>query len=429
MDAPEVEVRTQRFELYPPRTRCGLDPRLPGEFAARLARLRKAYRELRRPCEPSSLRIIDLAPLKERLGPRWGGLRTLLFANVEACIARRLESDELYVAADETTLWVLLLGPSRADLDRRGALIAADITERLLGVAPGACSIAMRSLPFDYESELATVAGMLGLRERVRRAERRLADDEARRLRDHASELVALYRPVLALRLARIVGYRAFARYRTPAGSLVVPATLCPDPASGAFDAELDRWLLEQACRHLVSEKPAGALPILAVPVHRATLATPGFRNGWQEILATLPASRAERLILELVGIGPERPAPDLRALLAPLEGRFAFSIVRVPPTAEAIGALAGSGARAASIDASSLDPTDPTLPECLAGLATACREAGVRSLLVPVSTAAMAEQARAAGIDYIAGHACLPPSRTPGPPIDLVPQRNAQTA
>ncbi|MCS6778517.1 MAG: EAL domain-containing protein [Geminicoccaceae bacterium] len=429
MDAPEVEVRARRFELYPPRTRCGLDPRLPGDFAARLARLRKAYLELRRPCEPSSLRVVDLAPLKERLGPRWSDLRPLLFANVEACIARRLEADELYVAADETTLWVFLLGPSRADLDRRGALIAADITERLLGVAPGACSVDVRALPFDYQSELATVAGMLGLRERVRRAERRRAEDEARLLTDHAAELVALYRPVLALRLARIVGYRAFARYAAPGGAMIVPATLCPEPATGAFDAELDRWLLEQACRHLAPDKPSEGLPMLAVPVHRATLATPGFRNRWQETLATVPPSRAGRLILELLDPGPGRCAADLRALVAPLDGRFGFLVVRVPPSPAAIAALACSGARAASIDASSVDPADAALLDRLAELVTACREAGLRSLLVPVSTVAMAERARAAGIDYISGDACLPPSRTPGPPFDLFPRQGAESA
>jgi hypothetical protein len=97
-----------------------------------------------------------------------------------------------------------------------------------------------------------------------------------------------------------------------------------------------------------------------------------------------------------------------------------AFVIVRVPPDPSAIAPLAGSGARAASIDASTLDPADPGTVVRLAELAAACRAAGLRSLLVPVANAVLAEEARAAGIDYIAGDACLPPLRAPGPPMDL---------
>ena len=419
--AKEVgEVRERAFELYPPRTRAGLDPALPGEFATRIARLRKAHRELSGRRDKGSLGIIDLTPVKERAGTRWDLVRPIVWANVEASLARRLEGPELYVAADEVTVWILALARERAEVDRRVALIAADITERLLGVAPGGAGPVARSLPFDYEAELATLAGMVGLRERVRRAQQALAEAEAALLREHAAELVALYRPVLALRVPLIVGYRAFARLATAGGALVVPATLCPDPATGAFDAELDHWLLGQAMAHLAPGRPKAELPVLAVPVHRATLATPGFRGPWQNLLAELPAVMINRLILELVDRTPRRPPGDLRGMLASLEGRVAFVIVRVPPDPSAIAPLAGSGARAASIDASTLDPTDPGTVARLAELAAACRAAGVRSLLVPVANAALAGQARAAGIDYIAGDACLPPLRTPGPPVDL---------
>lgn|GEM_PF-6062477 len=420
-NAREVgEVRERAFELYPPRTRAGLDPGLPGEFATRIARLRKAHRELSGRRDAGSLGIIDLAPIKERMGSRWDLVRPIVWANVEACLARGLRDVELYVAADEVTVWVLALARERPELERRLALIAADIGERLLGVAPGGAGPVARTLPFDYETELATLAGMVGLRERVRRAQRQLLEAEAALLREHASELVALYRPVLALRVPLIVGFRAFARLATATGALVVPWTLCPDPATGAFDAELDRWLLGQAMAHLVPGRPKAELPVLAVPVHRSTLATPGFRAPWLNLLSELPAVMIPRLILELVDRTPRRPPADLRGMLASLEGRVAFVIVRVPPDPSAIAPLAGSGARAASIDASTLDPTDPGTVARLAELAAACRAAGLRSLLVPVASPALAEQARAAEIDYIAGDACLPPLRTPGAPMDL---------
>lgn len=416
-----VEVRERSFELYPPRSRAGLDPGLHGEFAARLHRLRQARRELPGRRDEGALAVVDLSPIRQWLGARWHTARPFVWAQVEACLGRGLHGPEAYVAADETTVWILTLAPERAEVERRVALMAAEIATRLLGVAPGDAAPLVRILPFDYETELATLAGMLGLRERIRRAERRLAQLEAARFRDHATELVALYRPVLALRLARIVGYRAFARLVGPGGALIVPTVLCPDSATGAFEAELDRWLLDGALAHLTPGRPRAELPVLAVPVHRTTLATPGFRRAWEAILAELPAVMINRLILEIVERVPKPPRPDLRALIAPLERRVAFTIVRVPPEPEAIAALARSGARVASIDASSLDPADPATSARLSELAEACRAAGLRSLLVPVADATVAERARAAGIDYVAGDACLPPLRTPGPPIDLV--------
>lgn len=418
MREPAAHDRGALFELYPPRARGGLDPRRPGAFAEQLARFRRAF--LARPQPRAAfLPILDFARLKEHLGRRWPELRAKVLANVEACVARRLEPAEHYLLVDETTIWLLPLAHDRSEVKRRSELIAADITERLLGVTPGARFVRLRLLPFDFASGLRNVAGLLSLRERVETARREAASCEVKLFESHADSLLALWRPVLAVRLARVVGFRAFVRMVMPDGSLALPSRVCPECVTGAFQAQLDCWLLDQAIAVLrMPRPPDAALPVLAIPVHGTTLATPGFRGPWRERLFALPSELSRYIFLEIRDPEVDLSPSQLTAMLAPLEGRVGLVLVRVPPDPAAIRAFKQTAARVASIDASELAAAAPPTPARLAQLVAACAEAGLRSLLVPVSDRALLEQARAAGIDYVAGDACLPPVRVPGQPV-----------
>lgn len=401
-------------ELYPPRARGGLDPRRPGAFAEELARFRRAFLA-KPPPRAGFLPILELDQLKEHLGRRWPELRGKVFANVEGCIARRLEPEEHYLLVDETTVWVLPLAADRGEVARRAELVAAEITERLLGLTPGGRFVRLRLLPFDFGRGLRNVAGFLSLRERVEEARRSCASCEARAFREHADRLLALWRPVLAIRLGRVVGYQGFARLIAPDGSARAPTDICPDCVTGAFEAELDRWFLEQATSHLLKPSPPNAdPPVLAIPVHGSTLATPGFRTSWRDRLFALPPRLARHLFLEIVDPDLDLSPSRLAAMLEPLEGRIGLVLVRVPPDPAAVRPLAGTAARVAAIDASELRPEDADLHSRLAELARACREAGLRSFLFSANDEILAREACAAGVDYIAGDVFLPALRVP---------------
>lgn len=408
------------FELYPPQGRGGLDPRRPGQFADRLARFRRAY--LAQPdCRAlGSLQILDLGRVKARLGRRWGELFPKVLLNVEGCIAHRLGPDELYLVVDDTTVWILALGERRADVDRRGQLIAADITERLLGVLPGGCAVGVRTLLFDFDEGLRCVAGISGLRERVQRQVLRQAEAEARAFAEHAAHLVALYRPILGLKAPLVVGYRAFVRAAGPDGTLGSLDSLCPDRATGRFDAAVDDWLAARVASELARGPAAGERALLVLPVRHATLADPALRQPWLGRLGGLPPEAPRRLAVELVDPPVGLPSGRIAELATRLAGRAGHLILRCPAEAEAIRQLAGPDLLAVSVDVSGLDPADPATAERLTGVARACADAGLRSLAVKVDSVALAERARAAGMDYLAGDGCLPPLRAPGRVVGL---------
>lgn len=405
-------------ELYPPRARGGLDPRRPGELADRLARFRRAY--LAQPdCRAiGSLQILDLERVRARLGRRWPELLHKVLLNVEGCIAHRLGPDELYLVVDEVTVWILALGERRADVDRRGRLIAADVTERLLGVLPGGTAVGVRTLLFDFDRGLRGVAGLAGLRERVEGEARQLAEAEERLFAEHAPRMVALYRPILSLEPPAVVGYRALVRLASSADALEPLETIAADGSQGVLDAAVDTWLAGRVAHELGRAPGVGEPARLLLPVHHATLADPTLRGRWLGALAGRAA--AERLAVELVDPPPGTPPERIGELAARLGGHDGRLVVRCPPDADAVDELAGAGVAAASLDGAGLDPADPGTMPRLRAVALACRERGLRSLLVRVGSAALAEQARAAGIDELAGDACLPPLRSPGPVVGL---------
>lgn len=407
-------------ELWPPRARGGLDPRRPGEFADQLARLRRAALTQPDRGAHSSLQILDLQRLRGRLGERWPALRPKVLLNVERCVSHHLKPEELYLVADETTVLILALGQNRADVERRGQLIAAEVSGRLLGVQAGGGAVGVRTLPFDFDEGLRAVAGIRGLLDRVRGRTRDLAQAEQRAFSANEPKLMAFYRPILSLRVPKVVGYRVFARLPGPDGALLRPETACPDRALGDFDAALDGWLAERIAVELARPGAAARRALLVLPVHQATLTDPARRREWLARLGGAPPDSAPRLAVDLLDLPATTPHEQIAELAHGIAGRVGRVMLRCPPDGEAVRQVACPSLFALSVDVRELGTSDADSSARLAAFAQACAAAGLRSLAVQVGSAAQAELVRAAGIDYLAGDACLPPLRAPGSVVEL---------
>lgn len=405
--------------LWPPRAPGGLDPRRPEELAARLERFRRAFAALPEPREPGGLLCLDLNPIRERLAHHWPEQRATVLAIVEAAVARELNLDELYLVSDETTVCVFALERERTALRLRGDRIAALAGERLVGALPTPAALGVRILPFDPGEPLRGLAGLDALGEPVERARQRLAaclEDDGRRSPD---KLVARYRPLLGLKRVGVVGYRIFARVLGANGEWLRPEAASAG-GGGAFEAELDGSLLDRLTGALEDAGRRAARLLLVLPVHHVTLATPNWRRAWRERLAQLPRESVRRLGIELVDLDPQQRRATLEGVLEPLASDAAVPIVRLPirspPTTAAFDALAQAGVKVVSFDASTLDAAEPNAARRLEALAESCAAAGLRSLLVRVDRVDLAEAARRAGFDYLAGDGILPALAAPGP-------------
>lgn len=409
--APPAAKAGPPLDLYPPRTRHGLDPRHLGEFARRIEAFRKCYMAQPGYRELGSLQILELGEIRQRFGRRWESVREKAFPIIETCLARRLGPEDLYLVVDEERVWVLAIGARRQEVETRGRLAAAEITERLLGTIPGGVAVRLKTMLFDFAHGLAGVASVVQLEQRIEAFGQAIDAAERKAFLEHAARLQVGFRPTVRLRTGRVVAGQAVALAAGPDGRLVPVASIWPRSINGVLDAELDNWLLARAGEALGRAAAPRAGVIL--PVHYETLAAPHLREPYLLRLRQLPASAGRRLILELVDLPPGLPQARVRDLTAYVGPLCIGLAARLGHDAGSGEHLEGTGIRGVSLDLATVG-SDEVAATTLQRLAGVARKHGMRSLVTGVASARSAERAREVGIDYANGEAIRPAQDVP---------------
>jgi hypothetical protein len=193
--------------LYPPHTRLGLDPTKRDEFANRISALRRAHAAQADTARASSLQILHLDQIRARFGRRWSQVRGKALSIVETSLQRELGRDDAYVAVSEVTYYIFRLGLKRRDADRRGALLAADMTERLCGALPGGVAVQLKTAAFDVDQGLAGIVSYEQLRNRIEAFTKSIDDQEARLFVENLWRLQTWFQPTLNVRKGLISAY------------------------------------------------------------------------------------------------------------------------------------------------------------------------------------------------------------------------------
>lgn len=129
------------------------------------------------------------------------------------------------------------------------------------------------------------------------------------------------FQPVIDLTTDRMVGFEALSRWHHPTRGTVPPGTFVPIAEAHGFVADLDRWVLEQACRQTAAALATGDLsPGLHVAVNLSarSLDQPGLVDLVGEVLdrSGLPPAA---LVLEATETALPRDHEAARASLAGL--------------------------------------------------------------------------------------------------------------
>ncbi len=415
------------FELYPPRSAAGLDPRTPATVAARLDALLAHHRTLPARRGRGGLFLVDIGELGRRFARRWPQAREKAYQLVEGILARRLGANDLYVALPAERFLLLLTDQERAAAELLARRIASEITDRLCGMIPGGVACRLRTLPLDLDTALADARSSAALEAIVAAAEAPAESPADTALAALAGRLEPHFAPVLNVR-KRLVSIYALDTVTKVAG-MPVPR---PDPKAGGADetAALDRWHVAQAASMLAAP---GFRAALLIPVDYATLAGMRHREPLMLACRRLPPRARRRLLVELRNVPPTLPQPRLRELVsylrpftlgvtarvvsARLDGRGTGPRGVVAPLVEQ---LAGSGvvglsldlADAAAAPSGGTEPGPAALPALL--VATAGR-LGLRTFCHVGADARLCRAALAAGLDHVLGEALLPSSRRPG--------------
>jgi diguanylate cyclase (GGDEF)-like protein/PAS domain S-box-containing protein len=130
-------------------------------------------------------------------------------------------------------------------------------------------------------------------------------------------ELDVVFQPVVGLRDRQPAGVEALLRWRHPKLGTILPAELFPIARAVGIAAELDEWLLDAACHHLVNWSTGDSDFWLSVNVAPKELLTARYP---EQIAATLRkhALDPERLVVE---VAETWIAEDVPAIVASLAG------------------------------------------------------------------------------------------------------------
>jgi diguanylate cyclase (GGDEF)-like protein/PAS domain S-box-containing protein len=131
------------------------------------------------------------------------------------------------------------------------------------------------------------------------------------------AELDLVFQPIVGLRDKQPAGVEALLRWRHPTLGTIMPNELLPVARALGIAAELDEWVLDAACRHLVGWTAGGTEFWLSVNVAPRELLAPGFAERTAATLRRcgLPP---ERLVVE---VAEEWIAADVPAIVASLAG------------------------------------------------------------------------------------------------------------
>ena len=393
-----------------------LPPAADRAVVAQAQRCRRAFLDLGSDLARAGLQVIDLSRLRQRLGSRWPALKERVLEVIQGTITRELGANDLCIAGGDGQLYLLRVGPERAELARHSELLAAEATARLCGTIPGGAAIRVHTHPFDLDRNLADITSTAALRTRL---EHCTEPPESSGSASLERRLQSRFRPLLNPR-KRLVSAYQLAGYVLGSGDILTPFRLArPADVDDASAAELDQWSLKEALRAL-TPPPARAAIGLVIQVHYPTVAAMRWREGYIRLCRQLPPDSGRRLIFEVLELPAWLPQARVRELMAYLRPFCGAIIVRLRTPSTSVEHLVATGIRGLSLAGTSAE-TDPSAPPTdIRRLADLARSRAMRSLVAELDAPSGARTAMAAGIDYIGGDALMPPLRQPQRPLLL---------
>lgn len=371
------------------------------------------------PAAPLAGRVnfIGLSKIREKLGDRWGRVAERADDITRRAIERRLTAVDVYTRYRELHYLIVFANLPREQAQLKCALIAEEITKRLLGedLAPDLLEVKTMISPLGDAVEFEDVPQIESLAARLAEGDSAEAAEPGPRTAappdeddiwweaqpqataELLSDVAFVYRPMWDVRHKAVTTYAC-----TPIPGPRGPQLHVADPSVlRRLDALVQRRVITDL-RKLVK---ANRRMMLTLPVHFETLAAVASRNEYIELCRRGISPEGGRLLVfELVSIPDGLPQSRLLDLSAILR-RFGRSVLMRTPVARTMFRPASeTGIAAVGIEAPGDSVPEARQMQDMERFAAAARRAGLTTYVHGLQTISLTTAAIAAGFDFIDG-------------------------
>jgi hypothetical protein len=363
--------------------------------------------------------MIGLDEIRSMFGERWQKVSETAHKIARQAIEHRLTPADVYTPYGETNYMIVFAGLSSLEAQMKCALIAREISEKLLGTQGSEEMLQVNTVVFKQNGvlELKPVSDFDSLIQEfeARWAEQQLRqreaairwespEDQEAAWADLTKRLTYVYRPVLSVRTRMVAAYHCEPSLRRSDGRILLSYRVLPPEAPQRFLSRLDLLVLRKAAQDLAWTDHEGKALLLSIPVHYETMARTRTRIAYVSELQLIAEKLRRKLLIELVGIADGIPAGRLNELTSAIATECRGVLLRLAPDFTHFDVIKNSRVYACSMDVFDSDLGDAERFAQFDRFCEAIEHIKRRKSLHGVGSTSLLAAAMGAGFDYVDG-------------------------
>lgn len=375
------------------------------------SRLRSLLKDDTKPLA-GKVNFIGLSKIREKLGDRWPKVEERADDITRKAIERRLVDADMYTKYKELHYVIVFAQLSHEQAQLKCALIAEEITKRLLGedITPDLLEVKTMVSQVEGKFEFEDVPGVEVLAARIGDGPETQAtakdddwweDDDT----DPLANIQLVYRPMWDVKRNAVTTYVCAPARPGPAGRLLVGESEIPRLDDPEVALRLDQLVQKRVIGDLRKLVAAGQQQLLCVPVHFETLAVGQRRMTYIERCQRgIPPEGVKLLVFELTGVPEGIPQNRLLEIATSLKRFSRGVLLRTTPTHPWFRPPSETGIAALGVECHSSSVPEAKLIADMERFATAAKKVGLATYVHGLRTISLTTAAIAAGFDFVDG-------------------------
>jgi hypothetical protein len=358
--------------------------------------------------------FIGLSKIRDKLGERWAKVSERADEITRKAIERRLIDADVYTKYKELHYLIIFAQLSHEEAQLKCALIAEEITKRLLGddITPDLLEVKTMVSQVEGKFEFEDVPDIEVLAAKIGDAPAPAAGNEEdawwedEETADPLANVQLVYRPMWDVKRNAVTTFVCAPALPGPAGRLLVGESEIPRLDVPEVALRLDQLVQKRVIGDLRKLVAAGQQQLLCLPVHFETLAVSQRRMAYiDRCQRGIPPQGIKLLVFELTGVPEGIPQNRLLEMATALKRFSRGVLLRTtlsqpwfrPPSETGIAAMG------VEYHSSSGVPEAKLIGE-MERFASAAKKVGLSTYMHGLRTISLTTAAIAAGFDFVDG-------------------------